>query len=168
MYFTYDIYKSVLCREWNIKGQNLWDILFRVLWFRDCVWKQEELGFFRRTITHMKNSFEDDVCLSVCFCGKGRACIVCVIISFSMAFSSIGIGATLWALACIWLYWSTRPIEIIVIAHVVRPYVCPHLSKSSKTKWKQFSLLAKLWLRPSGSLDLLSELSRAFEVVMLR
>ena len=45
------------------------------------------------------------------------------------------------------------PVGIIVFAHVVRPSVRPHISNLEKhNNRKQFSLLAWLWVWPSGSL----------------
>ena len=46
---------------------------------------------------------------------------------------------------------QSRPIVIIVFAHVVRPFV-PTFQNETNFKRKQWSLLARLWVWPSGSL----------------
>ena len=61
---------------------------------------------------------------------------------------------------------KSQPVGIFVFAHVVRPYVRPHFSSLEKSNRKQHSLLAWLWVWPSGSLItpvLLSFVFRNFE-----
>ena len=54
-----------------------------------------------------------------------------------------------------WADLQSWSVVIIVFAHVVCTSVRPHFSKSSKTKQiirKKYSLLARLWVWPRGSL----------------
>ena len=49
---------------------------------------------------------------------------------------------------------QSQPVVIIVVRPFVRPYVHPHFSNLAKrNNRKQWSLLARVWVWPSGSLD---------------
>ena len=60
---------------------------------------------------------------------------------------------------------QSRPVVITVFAHAVRPSIRPHFSNLAKQcNRKQWSLLARLWVWPSGSL-MTPGLSCLFQVI---